>query len=340
MNFAGKERGEVVSGQPRQVGIESFHEPFPRIPVRKIEFQGFPEVFLQDHSVNPWSGTWKDDNAHAGRTRIEQRMARGMEPRPAALITYGSNGIAWAGALEEIDYPYPVQAVVPHTLKEKQPEVHEALSKRCDVHDTDLTKGYLTGDDILDVVEESRREKGLARLPRGLAVGTWDFYPLSPIYRFRCDEILEHVWKDDDKEEFLIMPFGTGDHFSAMLRRVMDWTRARPRRPKPVHIVGVGQNNVDSIADKLPSLYSAPAMAEIPAYMEALKQRKMFGDTTGIYSDIPDTFFVDATEELRAKGLKVEPSAAAPGAFIKKYADSIPKDARIGFISSGELSAS
>lgn len=303
---------------------------FPATPTKKLEIEGFPNVFVKDDSVNP-TGTHKDRMSweivcQYRNFLVAKKMGLLKGPLPQfSIISSGNAAISLAYFLKKYKLPKPKILIDDDTPK----EIHDYLKKcYCEIYITDLAKKSLNFKEILELTEN----------PNGFDITSNEALdPHTIFYDWMSFEIINQA------PDYIFVPFGTGSLYENICNIIKEelWKVGKNDPRLKVDINKLRSCNVIGATVNLPNskaymLYS-PHLPFTQFNEQWLGFYKGFGyiGKLSTISLVSEESIEKAFEFLNSQGIRCEYSGAAGLAYFLENKDKLPKDKKYLVINTG-----
>jgi threonine dehydratase len=337
-SFLTKEEEEIL----KSIKIGSDNDPlrpefppdnpkFPATPVKKIEVNGFKNVFVKDDSVNP-TGTHKDRMAweivcQYKNFLIAKKMGLVKGPLPQfSIISSGNAAIALSYFLEKYGLPRPKILVDDDTpLK-----ILNYLKKiYCEIYITDLSRKPLNFKEILELTEN---ENGFD------ITSNEALDPHTIFYDWMSFEAINQA------PDYILVPFGTGSLFENICNIIKEelWKVGKNDPRLKVDINQLRKCNVIGATVNRPKtkaymLYSPhlPFTQLNEQWLNFYKKFAYIGKGSNIFI-VGEEAIEEAFELLNSQGINCEHSGAAGLAYLLENKNYLPKDKKYLIVNTGK----
>ncbi len=303
---------------------------FPATPTRKIEVEGFTNVWLKDESHNP-TGTHKDRMAweiivtYKDFLLAKKRGQIKGELPQMSIISSGSAAIAIQTQLKNYKLPN-LKVLVDNNLEEKI--INHLKILGCEIYKTDLSKKPFHYKEILKLTNNKE----------GFDITSSEALdPTTRFYDWMSYEII------NNSPDWCFIPFGTGNLYENVLninKKEVATKNHDPRFSGEVKIlrncnfIGATTNNPQSKADKLYSPH-LPFVHYDEQWIRLYKYAGYCGITSNVYI-IKEEFLDQAIRIAKEQGITCEPSGIAGLGMFLQMKEKIPKEAKILIVCTGK----
>ena len=315
---------------PRKPEFPPDNPHWPSTPTKKINIQGFSDVYVKDESVNP-TGTHKDRMAWEMVVTYKQILLAKEQGRleklpQMSIISSGSAANAIQNMLRKYDLPN-LKVLVDYNLDSK---VKNSLEKiGCEIYETDLSKRVLYAKEILQLTNN----------PGGIDITSDDSLdPFDVFYDWMSYDIL------NQNADYVFVPYGTGHLYENIINLAVKEAKALflhdkrfkadPKKIRQCSFIGATTNNPNSKADKLYSPH-LPFVHFDNAWISSAKQRGYIGQESNVY--IVQERYLDLALEIADKNkIDCEASGIAGLGLLLQLEEQIPKDKKILIVNTGK----
>jgi len=303
---------------------------FPATPIKRLEIEGFSNVFVKDESVNP-TGTHKDRMSweivcQYRNFLIAKKNGLVKGPLPQfSIISSGNAAISLSYFLKKYNLP-KLKILIDDDTPEK---IHEYLKKcYCEIYITDLAKKPINFKEILELTEN----------PNGFDITSNEALDPNVIfYDWMSFEIINQA------PDYIFVPFGTGSLYANICNIIKEelWKvdKHDPRlmidinKMRSCNIIGSTVNLPNSKAYMLYSPH-LPFTQFNEQWLSFYKKFGYIGKLSNVYL-VSEEAIEKAFEILNSQGIRCEHSGAAGLAYFLENKDNLPKDKRYLIINTG-----
>ncbi len=303
---------------------------FPATPIKKLEIDGFSNVFVKDESVNP-TGTHKDRMSweivcQYRNFLIAKKMGLEQNPLPQfSIISSGNAAISLSYFLKKYKLPKPKILIDDETPK----EIHDYLKKcYCKIYVIDLSKKSLNFKEILKLTEN----------PSGFDITSNEALdPHTIFYDWMSFEIINQT------PDYIFVPFGTGSLYENICNIIKEelWKTEKndPRlmvdinKLRTCNIIGATVNLPNSKAYMLYSPH-LPFTLFNEQWLGFYKKFGYIGKFSTV-SLVSEESIEKAFDVLNSQGIRCEHSGAAGLAYFLEHKDELSKNKKYLIINTG-----
>jgi len=300
---------------------------YPATPTIHLPIDGFPNVFMKDESINPYSGTHKDRLAWEVVAFYKEFLKINRSNPPSiSIITSGSTGIAIQLLLRHYKLP-PLKVLVDTHLDKSIKQALKTVG--CEVYTTHLQDKKLSSDNILQLTDNAH---GIDITYREMLDPTCFKY-----YDWLSYEILI------EQPDYCFIPVGSGDLYHNVLNiyhaEFHKHTHDRRLLDRPVqfcHFIGGNTDNPKSKLTKLFSRYAASSFRSAQHLIDTCKEHGLIGGLSGIHH-IQEIFVDPALSFANEHKITCEPSGISGLALFYQMKDQLDPKKKVLIVNTGKL---